>query len=425
MNIWFLIASLVFQAPAVASGPRGTVSGRIRSAEGKPLAGISVMVMAGGLRNGRPNLVPLGISIPGTLTRTDPEGGYRLENIPLGRYYILASPASGPNGDVPTLYPGVTRFEDARQIEVRIPKLDDVDFTISHSRVVRVRGRVFNAIAGTPSSTATVNLTGGWLGAFRKTVDANGAFEFNGVPPGEYVIWSAEDSGGRQRVFATQQLTIPDRDVEDIELVFRPPLTVPGRFILEDGAVFPNPGMTPGVTANIVEGTLGTGTSAGMDGSFELGRLGAGLIEGEYWVTVDHLPGDVYVTSMSYGPADLLKETLKLNGPPVSAIAITLRTGTRLQGKVFDGNDQPRSNVSVYLVPSAREGHLVRVQQTDASGTFDIRGVAPGDYVAFALAQTFPGAEQDADFIRQYEGFGTRVTISPDGNPILDLKLLR
>src|SRR5689334_25011145 len=118
MNTWLLIVSLVFQG-AVASGPRGTVSGRIRSADGKPLTGISVMVMARGVKSGRPNLVPLGISIPGTMTRTDTEGRYRLENIPFGGYYILASAGSSQNGDVPTLYPGVTRFEDARQIEIR------------------------------------------------------------------------------------------------------------------------------------------------------------------------------------------------------------------------------------------------------------------------------------------------------------------
>jgi len=256
-------------------------------------------------------------------------------------------------------------------------------------------------------------------------VDANGLFQFAGVPPGEYVIWSSENSAGPNRLFTlftTRRLTVPDRDVDDMELAFMPPLTVSGHFVLEEGATFPNPGMTPGITANIVEGTLGTGTNARMDGSFEFGGRG-GLIEGEYRITVDHLPGDLYVKSIAFGSADLLRETLKVSGPPSSEIAITLGVGTRIQGKVFDENQQPASNVPVYVVPAVRQNDLIRIQQADRNGTFDIRGLAPGDYTVFAVAQPYAG--QDPEFVRQYEKLGTPVTVSRDAHPAVNLSLLR
>jgi len=423
MRNWLLIACLLFQVAAPAPRDGGTLSGQIRSADGRPLSGISVMIVAGELRDGRPNLVPLGISIPGTLAQTDVAGRYHLENIPPGRYYILARPSSSANGDAATLYPGVTRLENAGKVEIRPgSKIDAIDFTIGQTTVVRVRGRVFNAIAGMPSRSATVNLTGGLLASFRTTVDANGLFQFAGVPPGEYVIWSSDNSAGPNRLFTTRRLTVPDRDVDDIELAFTPPLTVSGHFVLEEGATFPNPGMTPGVTANIVEGTLGTGTTALMDGSFELGGR-AGLVEGEYRITVDHLPGDLYVKSIAFGSADLLRETLKVSGPPSSEIAITLGVGTRIQGRVFDENQQPASNVPVYVVPAVRQNDLIRIQQADRNGTFDIRGLAPGDYTVFAVAQPYAG--QDPEFVRQYERLGTPVTVSRDAHPAVNLSLLR
>ena len=156
MRNWLLIACLLFQVAAPAPRDGGTLSGQIRSADGRPLSGISVMIVAGELRDGRPNLVPLGISIPGTLAQTDVAGRYHLENIPPGRYYIVARPSSSANGDAATLYPGVIRLENAGKVEIRPDsKIDTIDFTIGQTTVVRVRGRVFNAIAGMPSRSAT------------------------------------------------------------------------------------------------------------------------------------------------------------------------------------------------------------------------------------------------------------------------------
>jgi hypothetical protein len=427
MQILLLIASFILQALPSSSDTRGIVAGQIHSSDGEPVPGISVMVVAGGFRDGRVSVVPIGISIPGTVAQTDAAGQFRLQNIPPGRYYILAKPNSNSNGDVVTFYPGVTRLVAARQVEVG-PRSDirGIDFKISKSLLVKVRGRVFDAIAGNVSRKATVNLTGGLLASFRMSVDDSGSFQFEGVPPGDYVLWATE-VGSPNPPFATRRITIGERDIDGVELAFRPPVIVKGRVILEDGGRFTNPGVVPGITANIVEGTLGRGTTALMDGSFQLGGR-FGLIEGEYRISVDHLPGDYYVKSMSFSLTDLLLETLKVPAPAPAEVVITLTEGTRLQGNVVDESQAPAPNTRIYLIPrdsAAKDRHLAKLIQTNQSGGFDIRGVAPGDYTLFAVTQFIVGSPEDPEFTRNYEGRGTMVTVARDVHAPLTLMVLQ
>ncbi len=393
--------------------------------------------MVGGVQDGRAQLTPIGVSIPGTIAQTDRQGQYRLANIPPGRYYILAQAPAVANsseptstGDVinlPTLYPGVSTLDDAKRIDVmRGSEVHRIDFSIIRGRGMRVRGQVFDPITGSPSRMASVNLTGGGVFAsFRTVADENGAYEFTGVPAGEYVLWARGSTGSQPGSFTTRRIVI-DSDTDGADLTFRPGVHVAGRLILEDGRVFTNPRGLPGITANIVEGPFGTGTNVLMDGTFRLGGP-TGLIDGDYRITVDQIPEDYYVKSIVFGPTDLLKDTLKINGPPSDEIAITLGVGTSIRGKVLNENREPGFRVRVYLLPqNSGAEHLVKVVQTDQNGDFVIRGVGPGTYSSFAVNQPLAGAERDPEFIRQYESRGRIITVSQD-HPItaLTLTLLR
>ena len=329
-----------------------------------------------------------------------------------------------------TLYPGVTSLDAARKLEVGPDSdINGIDFSIARSRLVKVGGHVLNAITGTPSRVASVNLTGGLFGSFRTLVDENGSFQFLNVPVGEYVVWASEENSGPDRAFSTKRIMVTENGLNDLELIFKPPVPVSGRVILEDGGAFQNPVMVPGITFNLIEGTLGTGTTALMDGSFQLGRLkGTGLVDGEYRVSVDHLPGDYYVKSMSFGSSDLLRENLKIAGPPAAQIAITLARGTSVAGNVLDDNHLAARNVLVYLIPrTATEAasYLARKAQTNQDGGFVIHGVAPGDYTIFAISSPFAGLEQDPEFTKDYETRGMPITASREPHPPLTLPLLR
>ena len=408
-KVLFLIYTLVFQGP-VLPVQNGSITGEIRSSEGQPMPRVSVHVMAG-IQDSQRRVSPLGISFPGTVTQTDGTGRYRLENIPPGRDYVLAESGESAT-DLPTFYPGVRELQTATRVVVRPnSEVAGIDFAIIRGKTAKVSGRVFDAIAGGPAVSAIVNLTGRLISSFRTNVNDNGEFEFSGVPPGDYALWASDITRRPGEKFATRSLTV-EADASGIELTFRQPISVKGHLALDDGTMFTNPRGLPNVMANIVEGTLGRGTSILMDGTFTLGGR-AGLIEGEYRISVEQLPQDYYVKSISFGSIDLLKETLKITGPTADELWVTLALGTSIAGAVVDENQKPAANVRMYLVPQNSPGSLLRSVLTDQDGNFAFRGVAPGTYSAFAVASFF-GIEPDEELLRDYEARGTVIAVSDD-----------
>src|SRR4030095_14948098 len=94
----FILAMLVpggLQAQVVP----GIVTGQLLSREGQPVAGVRISAMA----VPESNIPPSAGSTLMILTVTDNAGRYRLDNVPPGRYYIIAGLVESP-----TYYPGVS-----------------------------------------------------------------------------------------------------------------------------------------------------------------------------------------------------------------------------------------------------------------------------------------------------------------------------
>jgi hypothetical protein len=90
-----VLAVLVFGAAQIPAGR--SVTGTVRLSEGGPAAGVRVVAMVvPGVGRGGPNAP----SVLASLTQTDKDGRYQLEDIPPGRYYIAAGAL-----DSPTFYP--------------------------------------------------------------------------------------------------------------------------------------------------------------------------------------------------------------------------------------------------------------------------------------------------------------------------------
>src|SRR5581483_9805949 len=131
----------ILQTPGLSQAGRGVVTGQIRDTGGQPLAAVSVLAVMGSYTDGRTSIIPLAVSVSGTMAKTDANGNYRLENVPPGRFYILAQPVGHSNGEVPTLYPGVTNLEDARTVDVGAgSNAGGIDFSIQRSHLVSVSG---------------------------------------------------------------------------------------------------------------------------------------------------------------------------------------------------------------------------------------------------------------------------------------------
>lgn len=81
----------------------------------------------------------------------------------------------------------------------------------------------------------------------------------------------------------------------------------------------------------------------------------------------------------------------------------------------------------VVLVPDAtfrKNSERYQKATTDQYGAFTIRGVAPGNYSAFAWEKIEEGAYEDPEFLKPVEKMGESVEVEENGKNTIQLKLI-
>ena len=204
LTISLLIASQV-------QTDKGSVTGRVRSTDGTPAAGVRVTAMVAP----EPGVVATATgAFMASLTQTDAAGDYRLENIPPGRYYITAGFV-----DSPTYYPGSATPAGATVVVVRGGEATaNIDFPVVRpTGPFKVSGRVTGA-ASTPAALPLRQVSllprGAGSQILNTPLSSDGTFEFNRVSPGSYSVQFPS-----QLLKENPVITINDKDVSGIELV--------------------------------------------------------------------------------------------------------------------------------------------------------------------------------------------------------------
>jgi hypothetical protein len=101
--------------------------------------------------------------------------------------------------------------------------------------------------------------------------------------------------------------------------------------------------------------------------------------------------------------------------------------GGQIGGSVTDAAGRPVGEGTVVLVPDVTRRHRpdqYRVASPNASGRFSMGGIPPGDYKLFAWESVETNAWVNADFISNYEEFGTGVTVSPNAQVSAQLRVI-
>src|SRR5213593_2486642 len=223
MRILLLTFLLSAQRPSVKPAvPAGTVTGRLSTAEGGVAAGIRVSAMAAPDSSKTPAEATALVS----LTETDSSGRYRLENVPPGRYYIVAGLLESS-----TYYPGVKSPADAKMVDVTSrATVTGIDFQVARfSTGLTVSGRVVRE-SNQPLGVAFQVGLGGSDQYFNTTTKFDGSFEFLKVRPGNYTLNVNPVPGGQPR-----SIVVGDKDVTGIEFIVPWTVDVSGRVLVDGG----------------------------------------------------------------------------------------------------------------------------------------------------------------------------------------------
>jgi Carboxypeptidase regulatory-like domain len=129
LAILIAAGALLAQDAPVLINQNGTVSGVLRDSSGAPAAGVRVSAMA------RPDEIRdlAAASSFGALAETDSAGRFRLENVPPGRYYIVAGRV-----DAPTYYPGTVQLNEGKVVQIT-PGIvvEGINFVLNNGSVGR------------------------------------------------------------------------------------------------------------------------------------------------------------------------------------------------------------------------------------------------------------------------------------------------
>jgi protocatechuate 3,4-dioxygenase beta subunit len=409
--------------------PGGAVSGKVIDADGDPVSGIQIQLLAYGYESGARQL---GIGGSG---ETDDRGEYRLSLLAPGRYYVLSNTRerqpdppgrmhrSQPDSDYPaTFYPAALDISGATPIDLPPGgEVGGIDLRLQKIPLFHIRGKVAASPEGSQNMRAGLFMArcepgerGIISGTWNTIVSMDGTFDVPHVAPGSYCVTAQVN-----RDFAYQTVTVSDRDLDNVTLTLAPAFQIRGSVVVE-GAPLDN---LRNLTIMLGPVDTITGYAVGRaqsDGTFVLDNARAL----SYSVDYNGLPANAYVKSIRIDGRDAPEGTIDVTSA-ADSLTLVLATDTgQVTGSLRSANGDA-ADIAVVLAPAGQSlRHRVRSAFTDANGNFTVTGLAPGDYKAFAFEAIDLSSIQAPEYRQPFESMGTSVTVHPNGRETVDMKVI-
>jgi protocatechuate 3,4-dioxygenase beta subunit len=416
----------------------GVIAGRVADEAGEPLAGASVVAMQMRFRSGKRQLLPVG----GGIGTTDDTGQYRVRGLEPGEYYVRAMSRDTWQSDpptretmafVPTFYPGTPSSGGAQRVRVRYgQEVPGIDFGMVPGKAVSISGTATSS-QGQPLAGETVNLsyeirgetfTSIGSGASTK-VNPDGSFVLRNVVPGDYALTVQFRPSAGTAEGARTHVVVGGDDLEGVQLTTQAAGALSGRVVADATAPPAFPMTRLGLRAMPVDAD----TSGGMlgfipennkvheDGSFDAkGFLGA------YRLGLMGLPDGWAIRSIDVQGRDVMTTGFDTLGQTQNDVLITITDKfPTVSGTIRDdkGNAVPSATALLFPEDSALwldDLGTVRTARLTQSGTFTIKAVRPGEYLAVALPTVRRSEWTDPDFLEPLRERATPVTVS-EGHP--------
>jgi hypothetical protein len=159
------------------------------------------------------------------------------------------------------------------------------------------------------------------------------------------------------------------------------------------------------------ESTTGQATVITPDGTFAMQSLHPGV----YSVGVSSFP----IARLSAKGAQVRGHSITVSAEPVQLNIVVRRSSAAING-IVKRNGGPASGVFVLLVPTGAQqtGDRALPNQSDSDGTFNFRGIPPGDYAVVAIENGWKLDWANADTIKPYLAHGQQVRVQPQTREI-------
>ncbi|MCI0585861.1 MAG: sigma-70 family RNA polymerase sigma factor [Planctomycetes bacterium] len=343
---------------AVEPGEGVAAAGFVVDPVGRPVPGASVWVMARGSR------------FEGSVwTRTDAEGGFRLEGLSLDREIGAFAEGWAPSilqsvrGRPGETWPVQVQLERPGT-EVSGSVVDPSGAPIAGARFLigSERGEIV-FLPDTREGRAPPPLPA--------VSGAGGLFRRESVPPGRQPIQSRAPGFGT----TTMELDVPPGGLRGVRVVLAPEAGVVGRLLSREGRPVEGARVRSGDGASFA----GTVAPSDADGRFEVRGLPGGSV---------HLLAE-------HPEAGVARAELRLQAGSVRAWEPTLQPTPRIRGVLLDESGDPLEGWTLSLRPQGREGEISAVE-TGRQGRFLLPHLAEA---AYDLVVHAPGAWMELPFL--------------------------
>jgi uncharacterized surface anchored protein len=147
-----------------------------------------------------------------------------------------------------------------------------------------------------------------------------------------------------------------------------------------------------------------------------------------YRLELSGLPPNTYVKSVRYGTQDATDATIDLTTAVAGPIDIVLGSDSgSATGTVHNAKGEPVSGAAVTLVPKnapAVRGDLFKTVYTDQNGSFQMRGIPPGEYKLMAWEEVETGAAEDAQFRAAFERYAAEAKVGASASLTQSLEMI-
>lgn len=376
--------------------PFAAITGRIVDEHEDPIEHVQVRLLATQYFRGHATLNNIGT------TQTDDRGEYRLAGVRPGNYYLVAEydaqrnrrntfgptvKSQQPETTYPPLfYPFTTDLRQAQRLAVAAGSETFVKFAFFSVPSVSMEGVVVNGMTGEPVKQPQVAVYwGDMMGGVTRMVDvkADGTFKVEGIGPGPFTI-VASATEGETNYSSVETIEVGSNGVKNLSIPVMPDFEIAGQIHLDNADTERAMSRVSVEFAHLEKANHIFRVAADKPTYQFSSKLHPG---DHYKITIPNLPDDYYLKQVLVSGHEAANADVSVFGPHTEIDLLVSPSGGHIDGMALDNNHEPVSSY-VFLAPDIERvpSEVLRFTRADSKGKFSFRGVAPGSYRLYALA---------------------------------------